>query len=720
MNINYSNLLFEKCDDITFSNFYNEYRHTNESIQYNIIRHKLNSINTFLEEICTTDFDKVLNTYTNYINCIQLDHNSPKINNKLNKIKINLKKHQQSTVYAMAYKELINTIKIEHKREGMSRNNYHRRVIRHTGNINIGILSDNVGSGKTLNILSLIAICPISIPYFDDKEKCIKKICQHAILQKEQILKKKLITKLSQDIVNIIHKYFKKSVLQNIDLGVTASYITNNSYIKRREVTIPTDENLIYIPSNLIIVPHSLFYQWLNDIQNYTNLKVYPIRTKKDKINIDIFMNYDIILCNANKYNNIAESSTNYKWSRIIIDEADSIHLPNSKNINYDFLWFITTTYERLDEHKNHGFIKNTFRNLEYNTTYTFYKLLINSMIVKTNIDVIEDSFTGNIPKSVYKNIKCKTPKWLNVIKDSVSPNILEKLNAGDINGAITQTLSHSYSYNFKNMNIIQHIILRLKHQIENYEKRINLLDMKIQSFKNVSYRNKNIVYDIANCKKRCNRCINYKKDKENRLAILTNNLSLYSICLLCMKQIVTNRTTTDCCSALFCNCCIKKHLDMYNKCPNCLNENIKVRDCSNNINMNQNLNNNNIDTKLYNLINIINNKPNGKFLIFSNYTFKKIINKLDENKIIWKRLCGRTDIIKKLINDYTTGKIKVLMLNAKYYGSGLNLQMTTDLIMYHKMDKNTMIQIIGRAQRVGRNSQLIIHQLLYDNELDI
>ena len=83
MNINYSNLLFDECDDITFSNFYNEYKHTNDTTQYSIIWHKLNSINNFLKEICTADFDKVLNIYTNYINCIQLDHNSPKINNKL-------------------------------------------------------------------------------------------------------------------------------------------------------------------------------------------------------------------------------------------------------------------------------------------------------------------------------------------------------------------------------------------------------------------------------------------------------------------------------------------------------------------------------------------------------------------------------------------------------------------------------------------------------------
>ena len=56
-------------------------------------------------------------------------------------------------------------------------------------------------------------------------------------------------------------------------------------------------------------------------------------------------------------------------------------------------------------------------------------------------------------------------------------------------------------------------------------------------------------------------------------------------------------------------------------------------------------------------------------------------------------------------------------MLNAKHYGSGLNLQMTTNIVMFHKMDENTNIQIIGRAQRIGRTSQLIIHKLLYEHE---
>ena len=49
-------------------------------------------------------------------------------------------------------------------------------------------------------------------------------------------------------------------------------------------------------------------------------------------------------------------------------------------------------------------------------------------------------------------------------------------------------------------------------------------------------------------------------------------------------------------------------------------------------------------------------------------------------------------------------------MLNAQHYGSGLNLQMATDVIMYHKFNKELEEQVIGRAQRLGRQTSLNIH----------
>jgi SNF2 family DNA or RNA helicase len=56
-------------------------------------------------------------------------------------------------------------------------------------------------------------------------------------------------------------------------------------------------------------------------------------------------------------------------------------------------------------------------------------------------------------------------------------------------------------------------------------------------------------------------------------------------------------------------------------------------------------------------------------------------------------------------------------MMNAKHYGSGLNLQMATDVIIYHEMQKELETQVIGRAQRLGRNEPLMVHYLLHENE---
>ncbi len=64
----------------------------------------------------------------------------------------------------------------------------------------------------------------------------------------------------------------------------------------------------------------------------------------------------------------------------------------------------------------------------------------------------------------------------------------------------------------------------------------------------------------------------------------------------------------------------------------------------------------------------IINKKPNGKFLIFSNYyeTFDEIIKKLNDNHITHSKVSGTNDLVRKTINNFDNGNIKVLMLNAR------------------------------------------------------
>ena len=731
MDENYLNILFNSCDDISFQEFYMRFKNQNnnkslKSLKSHKIWYKLYSVNNFLKHFCNNNYLNKLNIYKKYDDVISLNKDSQKIwTNQPQNIKIKLKDHQLSTTYAMIYKELNNTIQMNIDKRRRYNSRHTNRNIKHTSNINIGILSDNVGSGKTLSILSLISISPISIPYFDTKYGNIIKLCQRNINTNKY---KKMIQLLqgviTQDVIKMIYKYAFSYI--NYIKKTPIDLICENSYTRIEDISSNNKSaaHKIYIPSNLIIVPHSLFYQWLNDIRENTSLKVYPIRTKRDKIDMDLFMEYDIILCNANKYKIISEKSANYKWSRVIIDEADTINLPNSSNISYDFLWFITTTYDRLEEHKNIGFIRNTFRNLEYNTTYTVYKYLKRALVIETECCTIEESFTGDIPKPIYIDIKCTTPLWLRVIKDSISQIVLIKLNAGDIDGAIKNLGSSNYSYESDNINIFQYLLIRLKRQIENFTKKIISINIQIKQseFFNLSnrnkYGNKPFRCNLSVYESRLKRYTNYKIDKESKLNTLKNNILEYSLCLLCLNKIKAKFCILKCCNLKFCQDCIDKHQTNDTKCPCCYLEIKKIKSCVNTevIKLESD---SSYDTKLNNLIQIINSYKDGKFLIFSDYTFKKIINKFDENDISWKKLCGRTDVIRKLITDYTLGNIKVLMLNAKHYGSGLNLQMTTNIIMFHKMDENTNIQIIGRAQRVGRTSQLIIHKLLYEHEFE-
>ena len=57
--------------------------------------------------------------------------------------------------------------------------------------------------------------------------------------------------------------------------------------------------------------------------------------------------------------------------------------------------------------------------------------------------------------------------------------------------------------------------------------------------------------------------------------------------------------------------------------------------------------------------------------------------------------------------------------MNAQYFGAGMNLQMATDIVIYHRFTKEMEEQIIGRAHRMGRDISipLSVYYLLHNNE---
>ena len=94
----------------------------------------------------------------------------------------------------------------------------------------------------------------------------------------------------------------------------------------------------------------------------------------------------------------------------------------------------------------------------------------------------------------------------------------------------------------------------------------------------------------------------------------------------------------------------------------------------------------------------------------------------MENESISYRRVIGTTATINKIVNNYKlpnshSESIKILLLNAEYCASGINLENTSDIVIYHSMTPAKTKQIIGRGQRPGRTSQLNVWKLCYENE---
>jgi SNF2 family DNA or RNA helicase len=120
------------------------------------------------------------------------------------------------------------------------------------------------------------------------------------------------------------------------------------------------------------------------------------------------------------------------------------------------------------------------------------------------------------------------------------------------------------------------------------------------------------------------------------------------------------------------------------------------------------------------------------KVLVFSSYdmSLHHITSSLssDDNAILgkyrFKCLRGNEAQVQATVKSYRrvasegTDRLNMLFVNARNFGSGINLENTTDIIMFHKLDSELEKQVIGRAQRMGRVAPLNVWYLLHENEI--
>lgn len=599
-----------------------------------------------------------------------LTDNDKKITQPEN-INVELMNHQKTMISKMLEIESSGIINISN----LSIKNYYNLININSSDAsistNIGILGDKVGSGKTLMIISLITI-------------------------------KKIINE------------------REIEMGGSQFYSV------KLKPTTPL------IKTNLIIVPHKILPQWKEAFNKYSpNLKVNEISLNKEIDNLVIFKKkiiknwnnqdlihtfeeiipsklevYDVILIGETMYRRFYKACNNYRFNRIFIDEADTIKLPREMNCQFNFMWLITGTPKGLF-YSGKAFIGKIFREDMLNLNSYF--------VIKNEDSYIDSSIVLPHPKRF--KIKCITPKELDIIKSLIPPAVLQMINAGNTEQAI-KALNCNID---TNENILQVLTKKLQDSINNKKIEIEVEEKKYYQNGLLKEHEQRIIFLKIQLDKLTNK---YEYIKQNIYQL--NDTT----CPVCMDEF-TNPVIVSCCNNTFCFDCLAVSMGELknNKCPYCrqaiCNKQMHIissEKISHDTDNEKILSNKyDIKDKLDVLIELVQNKPNGSFMIFAGYmeTFDKIQTKLNELSISYHILKGQSSSVKKYIDDFREKKVRILMLNAQYFGAGMNLQMATDIIMYHRFTKEMEEQIIGRAQRLGRsiNEPLNVYYLLHDNE---
>lgn len=470
---------------------------------------------------------------------------------------------------------------------------------------------------------------------------------------------------------------------ETIERGPTSTYTTKIKIRKHK------------LDCNLIVASTSIIAQWEKELDR-TTLGYYTI-TKKNQIEDIDPDDYHIVICSSTMYNDLVAKFEEYAWKRFIFDEAASTHIPSMKSIHAGFYWFITATFPALNKVRgvNH-FIKNTFNRMSPN--------VFGALLVKNDDNYVKQSFS--IPRPVEVIHLCTNSAILDAVQGLVSNTIRQMLSAGDITGAI-QTLGGTKS----DKNIVDLVTKKTQDELIDAEFKVDKYKKEKDKNKASRERYDNWVKKVDNLKKK----IQTLKDRFEKI--------LDEPCCICQDD-MKRPILVSCCQNIFCSSCILEWLKDKHTCPLCrtaVNRHelvlLKGKGDTDEKKVVNRINKSNGKTKQEKIIDIIKSKERGKFLIFSNYdeSFKIIKAVMDENNINFVEIKGGRSSRENKLSLYKEGGCNVLLLNSKYNGAGINLQNTTDIILFHEMDEHIEKQVIGRANRIGRKEVLTLHRLEYE-----
>ena len=435
------------------------------------------------------------------------------------------------------------------------------------------------------------------------------------------------------------------------------------------------------IPTNLIVISQSLVSQWKDEFTR-TDLKVEVVRTRKKAGSVKV-EDFDVILSTPTMYNKLLERYIGVAWKRMIYDEPGTTTIPSMKRIYTGFTWFVTATPKLLkwkySSRRNHHIARLCLHYME--------NIFFKALQIKNDEDYVRNSYS--MPAVNHHFYQCHQP-ISRAVMGFVPRRVEIMIAAGNIRGAIR------YLGGAETDNIVDLVKNRFTEELEEAIHKIHR-------------------YTTRGDQERITEWTEKKARIENKIRDLEERYkeSLDGNCNICWSQL-NKPALVSCCNNLFCGACIMNWLTRQNTCPLC-RQSLTISDLTYiTEETTENVEEDTKITKPQQIVKIIKDNKDGKFIIFSDEdaTYTCLTSELDKENIVCKEIKGRSESREKLIKEFKSGKSRVIFLNSRNNGAGINLQECTDIILYHQMENSTTTQMLGRANRIGRTEELNVHHL--------
>ena len=572
-----------------------------------------------------------------------------------------------------------------------------------------GVLADRVGSGKSLVALSLVREPPVANAQFTLKEGGSARILGLKHMPPAQ------------------------------DFDATWSDLSGNALCK---AMFPTSATKFHSRTSLFIVPHNVIQQWEAYINEQTTLNAYIAKRTKDcdhereGFYKKVFTS-DLVVVSCTmlrKFVAALSASGMYfssiVWSRVFIDEADTLAFTlRPQEVSARFTWFITGSW--LNMLFPTGLYAHTIQGLPANIRTIIgdggiagvnsrYNLVAWSLadtregrfatLILRNTDAWIDKSLMR-PAIVHDTVMCKAPANLGILRDFISQAAMEALHAGDTEGALTalglkaaskETLAERVTTSLRADLVQAEKILAFKRDIE-----YSTAASKVAAIEKAEAKVGRIRTQLATL--------------ESRLASLSQEL-----CPICYD---TPRTTTltPCCRQAFCLSCLCECITGKPSCPMCraaipsvkhllvIGDSVPDEETDGNEEGGEGL-----PTKGAALLQLLSaSTADQRFLVFSAHeaSFKGLREVLAARDIRCEMLQGSSARVERLRSQFRDGSIRVLCMNARHVGAGINLEAATHVVLYHRMNMELERQVIGRAVRFERATELRVVHLTHEEE---